>query len=240
MSLSTTVGLGPYSTVVMPTVGIGPRGAPGADGPGAVLLGDYDNGLMPVRFVGVADHAGPPTAGDGSFLANDIAYDNTGQQWLCVADGTPGNWLAIGSGKILGQAVLATNFSFTAPALTDSDLPGMVVPWVYDGRPVRGVVTGIPCSQSQASVKQITARIMRSTDNAIVHQSARQTTTSGIESQEIHVDTGALTSYPSDGAPFVVGNTYTWKLNVQSGSTGTTSIWAGIAGNPVRFYVITC
>lgn len=234
-SLMTEIGRGPFTTVVMPTVAIGPRGLPG---PGSVLLGNVESGLLPIRFVGVAEHAGPPNAGDGAFEANDVAFDNTGQQWLCVVSGTPGTWLAVGSGKILAHVLFNSDFTMTTAA-TEETIPGSALPWVYDGRPIRGVVTPLPCSQNVASVKQITSKIVRSSDNALVRQGFRQTTASVTESQTFTIDTGPLTAHPSDASAYVPGNTYTWALRLASGSSSKATMWAGII-QPVSFYVITC
>lgn len=211
MSLITEIGRGPFTTVVMPTVGIGPRGLPG---PGSVILGNVESGLLPIRFVGVAEHAGPPNAGDGAFLANDVAFDNIGQQFLCVADGTPGTWIAIGgSGKVLGSVRSSSQYNAASSGATD--VPGVFTTFTYDGRPVwfGTTPTNTALNSPAAASKLINLIIARTTDGAVIGNAYREQETAMTgQIQPHHVLAGPFTAWPSDGVPFVVGTTYGFKL----------------------------
>lgn len=194
------------------------------------------NNVSPIKFLGILNHAGPPVAGDGTFLQYDSVFDNTGQEWVCFVAGTPGTWLAVGSGRILGSASSSSAFTMTTAA-TVEDVPTMSVTFTYDGRPVRFVLTPVVTVQDQAAIKLITLTICRSTDNAVQRTSMRNTTASATEIQPQSMDTGPLTAWPSDAVNFVVGTSYTIKLRLNSGASSK----AQVQGNstPYSLYVIT-
>ena len=61
--------------------------------------------------------SGAPTTGTYSLPA--IAVDDTGQVWVLTAAGTPGTWIAAGSGTRSGPAESATSFSTASTSYVD-------------------------------------------------------------------------------------------------------------------------
>jgi hypothetical protein len=103
------------------------------------------------RFVG-ATSSGAPSS--GTYAANDIALDLTGNWWLCTTAGTPGSWTEMsggGSGSVNGvtvtgtpsanQLIVATSSTAatwqtytgrgTAQALPGNDADGLLLPRHY-------------------------------------------------------------------------------------------------------------
>lgn len=192
--------------------------------------------LAQVRFVGVLNHAGPPVSGDGTFVANDICLDNTAQQYLCSVSGTPGTWLAVGSGKVLGSVTMNTNFTMTTAA-TLEDIPGASCPFTPDGRPLRFVCTPLGCRQDLLAATQITAIVARSSDNAIVRSGFRQTTAGLNELQTFVIDSGPMTVWPTDSAAFTPGVASAVKLRITSGAGSKATATGALL--PYTLYVIT-
>lgn len=193
--------------------------------------------ITATRYLGILNHTGAPVAADGTFAVGDVVFDSAAQEWVCSVAGSPGTWLAVGSGKALGSANLSSNFTMTNAA-TVEDVPGMSVTFTYDGRPVRFVLTPVLTSQDQITSKLITLTICRSTDNAVQRTSIRQTQADAapvINPQSM--DTGPLTAWPSDSAAFVVGTAYTIKLRINAGSSAKATILG--ASTPCTLYVIT-
>lgn len=82
----------------------------------AGLTGSND---APMRFVGVVTSGAP---GAGTFITNDIAYDQTFHTfWICTAGGTPGTWLPFNASKVL----LASNSPSGVASTTFSSIPAI-------------------------------------------------------------------------------------------------------------------
>lgn len=201
-------------------------------------------GLTAARFVGILSDAGPPVAGDGTFVAGDVVFDTAGQEYLCTAGGTPGTWVAVGSGRVIGGPVaLATTFTQTTSA-TAEDIPGMSLSFTYDGRPIEMVVDGgASLSHDVTSTfRNLQLAIQRSSDSA-TQISALANSTCGAStftqaSSSVHVMSGPLTAWPSDSAAFVVGTSYTIKLNYTVVTGGKGRVVASTSA-PLKLYVVT-
>lgn len=143
-----------------------------------------------------------------------------------------------GSGQALGTvARLAANFTMAADN-TEEDVTGMSVTFTYDGRPVNIVCTSALTSQEDAAIKLITLKLCRSTDNASQALTVRGSSATANEIQpQAGPQTGPITAWPSDAAPFVVGTPYTVKLRVTSGS-GCKATISG-ATQPTSLFVVT-
>ena len=209
-------------------------------GGAAVLLNAQPalaSNLTAVTLLGALAHAGPPVAADGTFAAGDVVFDNTAQEWLCAVAGTPGIWLAVGSGKVLGSQRSTAVFT-TSVAGATQDVPTMQVSFTYDGRPVRFVCTPVIASQNQVTTKLVTLSICRTTDSAVQANIIWQCPAAQANfAQPIAIDSGPLTAWPSDAVPFVVGTTYDIKLRLGAGSGAKASIVG--ASVPYQLYVIT-
>lgn len=165
--------------------------------------------------------SGPPTS--GIYEAGDVIVDQSGQMWISPAGGSPGTWLAVGSGRVIGgPVVLATNWTMTT-AGTEEDVPGYNVSFTYDGRPVRIICQNPGVMQDQNALKIITMKLVRATDNAVQTQGFFSPPASANYLGGILLDTGPITAWKSDSVPFVVGTTYTVKVRItsQSGSKAT-------------------
>lgn len=192
--------------------------------------------ITATRVLGILNHTGAPVSADGTFAVGDVVLDSAAQEWVCSVAGSPGTWLAVGSGKILGSARISTTFTMTTAA-TPEDVPSLTCNFTYDGRPVAFVLTPALTSQDQAAAKLITIRIERTSDNAIQYSSVRQTDATANSVAQQAVNTGPLTAWPSDSAAFVVGTTYGVKVNLTSGSSSKASI--GATTTPCTLYVVT-
>lgn len=192
--------------------------------------------LTAVRRVGVLDHAGPPVTADGTFAVGDCVFDPNGQDWLCTTAGTPGTWVAVGSGRVLGSARSTSNFTMTTAA-TVEDVPTMAATFTFDGRPVIIRTTPVYTAQDQVAVKGITLTIVRASDNAIQATGIRLSTASATESQSQLVETGPFTAWPSDAAALVVGTQYTVKLRLLAGASSKATVFG--ATQPYSLYVVT-
>jgi hypothetical protein len=193
--------------------------------------------ITAVTLLGMLAHAGPPVAGDGTFAVGDVVFDNTAQEWLCPVAGTPGLWLAVGSGKVLGSQRSMASFT-TAVAGATEDVPTMQVSFTYDGRPVRFVCTSVSVGQNQMTTKLVTLSICRTTDNVAQANIIWQCPAAQPNFlQPISIDSGPLTAWPSDGVPFVVGTAYTVKLRLAAGSASKATLVGAFV--PYQLYVIT-
>ncbi len=192
--------------------------------------------ITATRMLGILNHTGAPVSADGTFSVGDVVLDSSAQEWVCSVAGSPGTWLAVGSGKVLTSVRITSSFTMTLAA-TEEDIPGSSISFVYDGRPVRFVMTPAITSQDQPAVKLITVKICRSSDNAVVATGSRNCTATIGEVQMMNLDSGPLTAWPSDSVAFVVGTTYTAKLRLLSGSSSKAQI-NGVSV-PYQFYVIT-
>lgn len=191
--------------------------------------------ITATRTLGILNHSGAPVAADGTFAVGDSVYDSTAQEWVCSVAGSPGTWLAVGSGKVLGSVRVAADFTMTTAA-TVEDIPTASVSFTYDGRPVRFVCTPVFASQNQSAVKLITLTVVRSSDNAI-QGTTTLTTSATTEGKPIMLDTGPLTAWPSDSVAFVAGTSYTIKLRLLAGASSKASLSGSTT--PYTLYVIT-
>jgi hypothetical protein len=193
--------------------------------------------MTAVTLLGTLAHAGPPVAADGTFAVGDVVFDNTAQEWLCAVAGTPGIWLAVGSGKVLGSQRSTAIFT-TSVAGATQDVPTMRVSFTYDGRPVRFVCTPVIVSQNQVTTKLVFLSICRATDSVVQANVTWQCPAAQPNfAQPMSIDSGPLTAWPSDAVPFVVGTTYDVKLRLGAG-TGAKATIVGVSV-PYQLYVIT-
>lgn len=79
--------------------------------------------------------AGPPTT--GTHAQYDIARDLTGQEWICVSAGTPGTWVAVGSGQQLYIAKTTATFDIKAVGTTETDVTNLACPVPATSRPFK-------------------------------------------------------------------------------------------------------
>lgn len=192
--------------------------------------------ITPLRMLGVLNHAGAPVGADGTFAVGDALFDLAGQHWLCTVAGSPGTWIPVGSGRVLGSQVLASGFTMTT-ANTPEDVPTWSCSFTYDGRPVNIKTTPCLTSQDQNAVRLISITLRRSSDSAIQATSLRQTTAVAGEVQNQFIETGPITAWPSDSTALVVGTTYTVKMNLTSGASSRASISG--ASQSAMLYVVT-
>lgn len=189
--------------------------------------------INPLRMLGILNHAGPPVGADGTFAVGDCVFDSNAQEWVCTVAGSPGTWIAVGSGRTLGSSNLQTPFTMTTAA-TPEDVPGWTVSFTYDGRSVRFVVWAPSTSQDQAATKLIQLSIKRSSDSVTQWTGFRQTDAVANTLGLIAIDSGPVTGW-ADATPFVVGTTYAAKMHMTSGASSKGKV--GGTWNP--FYVIT-
>lgn len=186
--------------------------------------------LTAVNFLGMLNHTGAPVAGDltsGTFPTGGQVYDSAGQAWLCTAGGSPGTWIAVGSGRLLASVRSTVQFVMTTAA-TVEDVATMNITFTFDGRPVNLKTTPFLTQQDVAASKLITASICRSSDNAMQANSIRQTdATVGTLGTPQVIETGPFTAWPSDGAALVVGTAYTVKMRILSGASSKATINGG-------------
>lgn len=191
--------------------------------------------ILPGRFLGVLNHTGAPVGADGTFAVGDFVFDSAGQEWLNTVAGSPGTWVAVGSGRVLASVALAAQFTMAVDA-TVEDVTGASVTFTYDGRPVRFVLTPVYSGTDDAGYKVITTTICRSSDNAIQVSHLRGATSS-LDTDTVQMDSGPLTAWPSDSVAFVVGTAYTIKLRLLTGASAKAILYGQFT--PYKFYVIT-
>lgn len=200
-----------------------------------VTVSDPRANILPIRVLGVLNHTGAPVAADGTFAVGDVVFDSGGQEWLNTVAGSPGTWVAVGSGKTLAQVSSSSQFTMTTDA-TVEDVPTMSNTFTYDGRPVVFKVTPVYTGTDDAGAKVITLTICRSSDNAI-QRTALRNATSSADTDLMSLETDALTAWPSDGTPFVVGTAYTIKLRLLTGASAKAIIYGQFT--PYTFKVVT-
>lgn len=184
-------------------------------------------GMTPARLVGVLSNAGPPVSGDGTFVAGDYCFDTAGRMYLCTAGGTPGTWTGVGSGEVLGYHTYKSNFTMTTAA-TAEDVPNFNADFVFDGRPVSFRLVAPIIYHDQATLETVSLSIRRSTDSAI-QLTGQSTTTGATHTNPIIVESGSMTTWPSDGVAFVVGTTYNIKVNITATAGAKGVIGSGAA-----------
>ncbi len=179
---------------------------------------------------------GPPDS--GTHAVDETYLDDEGQIWMCTAAGTPGSWVAVGSGRAIGgPTFLTTNYTMTTAA-TEEDVTGFTVTFTYDGRPVRVVCFCPYVSHDQAAQKSVTIKLARSTDSAIQCQSIAASPAANIGVLAI-ADTGPITAWPSDSAAFAVGTAYTLKARITAGASTKGSI-LGSTGSRAHLTAYSC
>jgi hypothetical protein len=95
------------------------------------------------RFVG-ATASGAPTS--GTFVVGDYVVDQTGQMWVCTVAGSPGTWVAPGSGRELGYAEITSSQSGITGVGTANRVPiaGLSVTVSVASRPIKVIArTGV-------------------------------------------------------------------------------------------------
>lgn len=200
-----------------------------------VTVSDPRANILPIRVLGVLNHTGAPVAADGTFSVGDVVFDSGGQEWLNTVAGSPGTWVAVGSGRVLASVALAAQFTMATDA-TVEDVTGASLTFTYDGRPVRFVLTPVYSGTDDVGYKVITTTICRSSDNAIQVSHLRGATSS-LDTDTVQMDSGPLTAWPSDSVAFVVGTPYTIKLRLLTGALAKAILYGQFT--PYQFYVIT-
>jgi hypothetical protein len=82
---------------------------------------DPDTSLWPDFAVSIWPFTGAPTA--GSWMLGRVGVDNTGTMYVCTAGGSPGTWVAVGSGgssvpsgaNVTGSASIGPGIDFQLP-----------------------------------------------------------------------------------------------------------------------------
>lgn len=177
--------------------------AHGLSDPGADLIWNKSNGFQR----NVSNDIGLFLVAQGDFMSADAA--NYGQALSVLG----------GSGQVLGSARVAAQFGMSA-AGTAEDIPTAVANFTFDGRPVMFETTPLCTSIDTAvAAKLIILSIRRSTDSAVQVIAYREQETALANQIQPHkVEGGPFVAWPSDGVPFVVGQTYTVKLNISCSS----------------------
>lgn len=214
----------------------GPISAPGVTiSPPAAL----NTHIASIRPLGMLDHAGPPVAADGTFSARDSVFDNAGQEYLCTAGGTPGTWVAVGSGRVIGGPVFLGATQTMAVAATEEDLTGMAFSFTYDGRPVNFQAIGGFASHDQSALKAVTVTMQHATEGTLATYTMSLKNASAHELfAPISLGTGPITAFPQTGTAFVVGTSYTVKLRLTAGAAAKGRVTVG-ASNKLAFSAIT-
>lgn len=181
--------------------------------------------------------SGAPTSGTHVLGESYIAED--GQLWVCTSAGTPGTWVAVGSGRAIGgPTVLGTDFTMTTAA-TEEDVTGFNVSFTYDGRPVRLYCFCPYVAQDQAALKIITLKMVRTSDSAVQAQTGLVNPATAFLANAMTVDTGPITAWPSDSAALVLGTSYTVKMRITSQAASKASIF-GSAGSKAHLVAYSC
>lgn len=175
-------------------------------------------------------------------VANDIALYLIAQGDFLTDDAMNfGSALSIlgGSGQVLNSVRINAQWTM-ATAGTAEDIAGCGnLSWVFDGRPVEFYTTPLATSKDVASAGLIQLRVMRQSDGALQQTFYRQQETAlGGQIQPHKAELGPLLAWPSDGVPFVVGQTYSIKLGMTCGAGSK----ASTNGNtqPFTFGVRAC
>lgn len=86
------------------------------------------------RLVG-AMAAGPPAS--GTWAQYDRVVDLTGIEWLCISAGTPGTWIAMGTGQQLAIAKSTASFDVQAQGITPADVTSISITVQPTSRPFK-------------------------------------------------------------------------------------------------------
>lgn len=194
----------------------------GLSDPGADLVWNQANGFSQV-------------------VNNDIAVFLLAQGDFAHFDGLnygPAASLLTGSGVVLNSVTISSQFVMTT-AGTAEDVPGCTnIGAVFDGRPWEIFTTPLATSKDQAASGLIQLRVLRQSDGALQRTFYRQQESVANTINPHKVEMVGLTAWPSDGVPFVVGQTYSVKLNI----TAPAGNKAATNGNtqPFTFGIRTC
>lgn len=175
---------------------------------------------------------GPPTT--GIWLTNQVFIDANGSIWVCSAGGSPGTWVAGGSGVELGEAELSSNFSLSAASNTD--ITGLTLTFNAPNRPFL-LELALPKLTLSASTSWGAFQITDSANTEVAGTffgSVSATTEGVCGPLRAHLPTTGTNAYP-----ITPGNSYTFKARYAMVSgTGTIVTDAGSVRPVLR--AVTC
>jgi hypothetical protein len=132
------------------------------------------------RFVG-ATTSGAPVS--GTFVAGDYVVDQTGQMWICTVAGSPGTWVAPGSGRELGYAEITSNQSGITGVGTANKvaITGLSVAVTVASRPIKIIArTGVSFNSTPAGGGGIGIVDTANTSTLLAQASALAATVNGV------------------------------------------------------------
>lgn len=199
-----------------------------------------------------------PTHEAGTLAQMQAATRPDGSTWLVTDQyrNTPykrvaGAWVQAGAGVAEGAKGLIQQALFTAPlsvvfagsgSANKLDVPGATVSFTYDGRPVRFLwrfpfskYSVVTANQALQFLLMDNSGAASGAQNGVVQYQGRTSAfpTNATDVLDISMSTPSLSAFV-DGTPFVVGTTYTWKLQALAQTSAGT--WSAAYAANTAFY----
>jgi hypothetical protein len=170
------------------------------------------------RFVGATTSGAPAS---GTFVAGDYVIDQTGQMWICTVGGSPGTWVAPGSGRELGYAEITSSRPGITGVGTANKIPitGLSVTVAVTSRPIKVIArTGVSFNTTAAGGGGIGIVDTADTSTLLAQASAVAATVNGVFSlhcEARRAPAAGLHTYAVYAWCVVVG-TFTFVAGVQN------------------------